>query len=360
MEFVLSTSDQVDSRLIWLPTELRTKILRLLLRTSEPLPTSTAYGTEADLQLSSQILQCCQILHDEAHRILYKENTLSIDCTSDLPVQALVLLDCVVYLPLYPLLYAESVTDLVSAAYSDAQNNPAHQAQYERCSRVIPSVSKFEQMYINFEPAFDSLEEISSTCRLLRTITARKRIKVNLPKLDSSTGRFDAWIKCFQWWRCESIEFCGLPNAMTKSVISVITGSDPVFDLYPGVNILQEIFESISIQAYGIRSYDAGAEQYLAPPEWFDWSAYQYYAHHNDVGAFENMADCLTRWKQLVTDRAVEKISKDIDREIADIEPTNEEDIAKVRLRVDDEVTELRKQANEINDKVARIKALIV
>lgn len=359
-DFLLPTSGQVDSRLIWLPIELRTKILRLLLRTLEPLPASAAYNCKADFQLSSQILRCCQTLYDETHHILYKENVLSVDCTSDLPVHALVLLDCVVYLPVYPLLSAKSVTDLESAAQNDAQNCPEHQFHYERCSRIIPALSKFDRMHVNFKPNFDSLQEISSPCRLLRSIATRKRIKVNLPELQSSIPSLSAWVKCFQWWRCKSIEFHGLSDETTKDVVSVVTGSQPVVDLYPGVSELQEVFENISVQAYEIQSPDPSVEDYLTPPECFDWNAYRYCAHHNDLRAFENMADSLVKWKVLVTDRAIEKVMKAGGREIEEMESADEGSVAKIRFRVDDEVTALRTEANEITDRVARVKACLV
>ena len=77
---------QAPSHLLQLPAELRLMILRQLLPAPgpiEPLSQSSYYqleeeAYEAQTGLSSQVLQCCQTLHDEGSAILYGENVLTI------------------------------------------------------------------------------------------------------------------------------------------------------------------------------------------------------------------------------------------------------------------------------------------
>lgn len=81
-----------------LPTEIRVKILRNLLRrgevlrfistawevtTKQPMTLDHFEETKKYTQLSSQLLRCCQALLREGRQILYEENTLQICCLFD-------------------------------------------------------------------------------------------------------------------------------------------------------------------------------------------------------------------------------------------------------------------------------------
>lgn len=82
-QFKLPCNPQTSSHLIRLPTELRLDILRNLLQTDHPILTQSTnphgplFDIE-DLDLNVQLFRACQVLHREAHNILYGENTLAI------------------------------------------------------------------------------------------------------------------------------------------------------------------------------------------------------------------------------------------------------------------------------------------
>lgn len=91
-QFLRAETMQTSSMLMSLPAEIRLKILRSLLRKGEALQSSGSRDSNVnwlkegskfaeDMQLSAQIMSCCQAMYHEAEEILYKENVLQVDLT---------------------------------------------------------------------------------------------------------------------------------------------------------------------------------------------------------------------------------------------------------------------------------------
>lgn len=85
--FALTQSPQTKSRLLRLPDEIITKILRYALKRPDPVQTLKARQTaeddgseliSVDMFLSSQILRVCQTLMRLSLEISLRQNTLSI------------------------------------------------------------------------------------------------------------------------------------------------------------------------------------------------------------------------------------------------------------------------------------------
>ncbi|KAK5092620.1 hypothetical protein LTR70_001991 [Exophiala xenobiotica] len=88
--FRFPRNPQNISPLLRLPAELRIKVLRNLLKKSQPIPAQKPRSSSApddddttngprDLNLSSQLLRASQQLYEEGRQVLYKENVLSIE-----------------------------------------------------------------------------------------------------------------------------------------------------------------------------------------------------------------------------------------------------------------------------------------
>lgn len=85
--FRLAQENQHASQLVQLPTELRVKILRMLLRHDDRLPLGRIWHSLPGhvgsycVELSSQILSACQVLYGEAYHVLYRENIIPVGFT---------------------------------------------------------------------------------------------------------------------------------------------------------------------------------------------------------------------------------------------------------------------------------------
>lgn len=348
--FLLPTVEQSGSRLLSLPTELRTEILRLLVKNRGNILPLVSTDTAANYHLSSQVLRCCQSLYHEAHHMLYQENTLAVVCKDGKPSESISILDCIVYLPGEPLSNANTVDDLVSAARRAVSIFPSKRGSYERLCRIYPSLSQFSHVCVTLNMRIDSISKLSSLCRCLRGFVTQKQVAVDLSQLQHSMKDTEDILRCFRWWSCRSIRFSGLHGYEIKDVVSIVACSSFAVDLFKAAIVLQCMITNVAQQIFTLNE-----NQELEAFTRIDWDGYKSSIYHNDIIAFQKIANEIVELKKQATDCAVKAIKAKVEKEVSTIELIADDKLAELKSEAEDEIVALEFQAKTMQRKVEQI-----
>lgn len=275
---------QISSSLIQLPTELRLKILRLLLVQGHAIetwrcyyvdncrctscrdkfvrwgpghPSMTPSGSDVKsihsdikktqwLSLSSQILQCCQALYHDGEAILYQENTIVIRASrwtgSDSNHAYLTVLDSYIGIPEWPLHASQASLGEGSYQWSRLDLWAQHEPTLKPLSSATcKTLLRFSNILVEVYVDEDNMSLFSLTY-LLQDYMATKNVTVALWPGDTNDPEWYWVLKCFEVWRCKSIKFLDLTqdalllvdpikDPKTEATQQIITGTTPVVDL---------------------------------------------------------------------------------------------------------------------------------
>jgi len=200
----------------------------------------TGEDSQHNIQLSAQLLRCCQALYNEAYSILYEENQLSIT-VSDSRWPYCNILDVSIGLPHdreYWFMNDSSLLD-----------------QCEMCSiRRLPiGVPKLEEpltaaakiSHVRLTILCDGgiIEDnttrslVLTACRSLRRFLVKKRPTLVILKKHEPLGSIAGTLPVrkllsgSKYLRCQSITFEGFASHDTSELAQLITGDEPVYDV---------------------------------------------------------------------------------------------------------------------------------
>jgi len=197
------------------------------------------------LQLSAQLLGCCQALYHEAYSVLYDENQLSIrvfgpgyphckilDVSIELPdVYEKWFIDDPSLLELYETRFSHK------PPYNDSKSlleEPLTVA--ERFSHVRLTIDCTENGYNNVVRS-----EILTVCRSLRHFLLRKHVTIvtlqgNKPDVLLANLRrmlpARKLLSGCRYLRCQSVTFEGFATQDTSELVQLITGDEHVYDVF--------------------------------------------------------------------------------------------------------------------------------
>ena len=253
-EFQLPAQFSNQSKLLQLPAELRTKILRYLHKSSDSLPCVRTFlksgsniqqswaAYRSSVSLSGQTLRVCQQLHDEGSYVLLKENTLSLICDRDLRTME--------DLHLWTLDAASPISNTFESM-PNRGSDPVlwHRKSYAgdmlmsslRCIQPrLRTVIKFETIELLIE--YKYRENIFNACQALRPILQDKHVSVKLirdPEVLGIPDEYDpSMVRCLSGLRCRSfaIEALNPENgspigkADVEELVNIVTSQEPVVD----------------------------------------------------------------------------------------------------------------------------------
>lgn len=237
--FALPANPQLLCRLLQLPPELKLIVFRLLLKSSRPLESQgSLHSNDAGLydpqaQLSSQVLRTCQTLFLEAGDVLYRENTLVIDCDSATGSRCH-MLNISVPLPMNLWESFNVVLDLMPYAAYRGRHDLRPDAAHRLLTNFYPSLLRFKLVHVNLHS--DHVESTFVACRLLRDllsgedreVTVSLAITLGVPGQSRHIGRH---IQCLKGLRCSAINIIGVQGQDVADVVSVVRSCETVPDL---------------------------------------------------------------------------------------------------------------------------------
>lgn len=237
-----------------LPAELRVKILRMLLKSPDPLDASNPFDDEADSEstsadtdddsepegcskLSAQLLSCCQQLYAECAQVLYEENSLEVCCdweVSDWPATLEMelfycrILGDATQIPT-KLKYLDGLDDSLlhhaSKCAGNRFNSPAERKSAKRLGTMLPATGRFR--HIRMHVVAYKQKEIFIACRVLKDLLSDKDVVM------SFYDRVEApWLRSCLILRCRSIEFPDFRTEATKSLTHTMNASTAVKDKF--------------------------------------------------------------------------------------------------------------------------------
>jgi len=225
-----------------LPAELYLQVLRLLLKHPgylKPLPIEHCGGTglvDDDttpiIELSAQLLACCQALHNQAWPVLYGENTLRIVCQSVPPhYHSCYVLDAGIEIPCVARDMPAEDYDLFSLAHlyaSDCQLTRRFVENYAGLSRV---------QNIELSVGHSLAEEIYVACRVLHKLVRNKNVVFKLLakttglnledhlELEAFRRRETFRLKACRIFRCRAIRFEGNMSDVSDLIKNIEGGT---------------------------------------------------------------------------------------------------------------------------------------
>lgn len=271
MTYQNSPSPQTSSRLLQLPAELLLMILRLLHKSPRVLYYSireyVEVGYDPNVQLSSQLLRCCQSLHIDGERILYGGNTLGIICDNfwnhengEERLGHCCFLDTAIELPSHSIDVPRSSFDLLSwtetSSTAPGARPPAYDLSLIDTDRYAAAL-RFTKLEVDMtlrEP-----EAVFLACRLLKDLVNDKQVTLTSPVIVWDEVKECAQVAAlpFMYWRCHSITFCKICEAEwdnVDAVSTVITSLEPGKDCLPMAQDLHALLTNDP----GVRLYKEG------------------------------------------------------------------------------------------------------
>lgn len=254
--FNATQSPQNDSPLIGLPTELRTKILRMLLKSDAPLYSKEECKRGLDVverdktlsqrvsnkdedsikkgeyrkttSLSSQVLRTCQQLYLEGCEVLYDENTICILIEEELDM---IFRNCKVSILDHTLDIPSQLEDIGRKQRDTFRSSLGRGASY-------PSMDKFGRIRITSSRTSDTIrygttETLAMAYRRFAEFCKDKYVDLSFAKDDRILhGRevelyFD--LDALRCIRCNSVSLPGNSDKMTRT-IQKLTSADIVED----------------------------------------------------------------------------------------------------------------------------------
>ena len=245
--FAQPCNPQTASRLIQLPPELRLKIMRMLHKNTGPLdsmvalPASTYHFSKRDygdadrsvVELSTQMLACCQVLQREASPILYEENTLGIEYSrSRSPYcRHFHVLDVLGRLATRPEeLPTGSEVDHLESLIDAWTSSRASWPELYRLRKFYQAVKNIRKIQLTVE--YKDSTDMFMACKFFKALLLDKDV-VFIPK-DKSNGSGPSELDCIKssrMLRCRSITFASSLNL--SWLVDGITGVQPFQDLFP-------------------------------------------------------------------------------------------------------------------------------
>ena len=247
-------------------------ILRLLYRSPGVLKSEGGnYDRDyySEVQLSSQVLRCCQLLHAEAGRVLYKENVLGITFGSrsdeddeDHGLTHCEIFDTATQLP-------EHCFDIPEAQYDPLSwgsvVNEAPQPIAWRSPLAVLDENKYDaaQRFDMIEITVNCTQtyKVFVACRILRDLVKGKDVTVMAPTFDvEALAVLDDNAYAFGCWRCSLICFDNFFGDKTQAVVENIMSSESVFDGLPMMHELQRLLTKdpgVDFHEGGLAHYNA-------------------------------------------------------------------------------------------------------
>ncbi|KAK5089657.1 hypothetical protein LTR70_006534 [Exophiala xenobiotica] len=258
--FELSRCPQSDCPLMQLPAELRLMILRNTLKKSGIIRNAVEYtalgnrgvdrATRKDeyfqhhLQLSAQLLGCCQALYHEAYSVLYDENQLSIGVFA--PGRHCEILDVSIELPdIYERWFVDD-----SSLLEVYETRSSHKLRYNDSKSLLEEpltvAEKFSHVRLTIhcdEDGYNNVVrgDILTACRSLRHFLLKKHMTIvtlqgNKPGvlLANVRGMLPArkLLSGCRYLRCRSVTFEGFATQDTSELMQLITGDQYVYDVF--------------------------------------------------------------------------------------------------------------------------------
>ncbi|KAK5081349.1 hypothetical protein LTR05_008143 [Lithohypha guttulata] len=228
--FTHPTSEQQQSPLLRLPSELRILILRELLVIPQPI------RSKGEADPSVAILRACQTTYHEGINILYSENSYGIGMS----------------LAWYELWKVPAEQPLDYRLHDEHDKQHATVTTQDRTAKrlvesdFMTTISRFSR--VQFDTYVEMLDvEHASTrwvlldclemnLRILRPLFVGKDVKVVYPKdlvsaLNARKLIARSFLMLFELIRCRSLEFEGVVPEVTQEVVSMSTGDGEILDL---------------------------------------------------------------------------------------------------------------------------------
>jgi len=254
--FLLARNPQTSSCLIQLPAELRIKVLRLLLRSPNPLTDLEEFGMESDgpdmtgyeqgIELSAQLLLCCQQLHSEGHQILYGENTLYIHFEWRNRIRPNLfycdILGATTEIP-EKMEYLNGFDDSLRYQADDyARNGDCSYDDRDsarQLAKMLPTIEKF-QHFLDYLEVFDQ-EHLSIGCRVLQQLLFEKDVVF----VFNDEAKVQ-WLKSCLLLRCRSARFTRFQAQDTQDLVHTITSAKVVGDTFLAWKKIRSLREQLS------------------------------------------------------------------------------------------------------------------
>jgi len=212
-----------------------------------------------NIQLSAQLLQCCQTLYGEAHSVLYDENQLSVRAfTSGYQDFSCVVFDSTIYLPdIYNSNFEDepcAMDQRIVSNYDEDIHNPPYQPTPEMPLLIAERFSHLRLTIHTDSSANDTTREIFSVCRLLRQFLDKKHVTLaalegcDPGRVIMETAKFtiSELLRGCRYLRCQSINFHGVALQETTELVKMITCDKPVHDVFEMQRALPPLVEQMS------------------------------------------------------------------------------------------------------------------
>ena len=242
--FELPANPQELSRLVQLPPEIKLMIFALLHKLPKPIEPQSPFlpndiPHRYNTQMSSQLFRTCQTLFLEASDVLYRENSLVINCTHTLLRWGGHQCDILnTSTPLPRSLFAPAVArpNLLSyARKSRTLRTKGHISDhsFRSLEKYYPSLPRFTKVHLRLR--LSDGNSMMMACRLVRDLLMGpgRKITVSLiiPDRDSPLD----WLGCLKWLRCSTIQVNvnGAERHDLSDVVSIVQSKKQVPDLLP-------------------------------------------------------------------------------------------------------------------------------
>lgn len=234
--------NQAQSRLMRLPAEIRSKVLRFTLKRGDVLISLREYfqrhngawiwsekSWDRGVQLSSQVLATCQTLYSEAYGVLYDENHLGIFCHSKYGNESSILDELEVHVLDSSCEHEFSPGSLIDIEDALVEHTVFYSDRIEtlgkhlgHSARRLDTIQRFSRIQVNFRVGDNDLTatQIRVFCTVWMTILHNTHLRFQLsgPLPRKSVQNSTSILKECRILRCKSFEF---PDFNGKECLSV-------------------------------------------------------------------------------------------------------------------------------------------
>lgn len=239
--FALAPADQKTSKLLQLPAEVRTMILRELLVSNEPLPArrlesegKDEHGAQTETsKLHIAVLCACQMLCKEGYPVLYNENVLTIISRAPQPKKA------------------EFFTDPVQKFWIARFGECSFTSGSAKNAIIVAFIARFGKFVLFVLPElglsfFDFPDDfLFRWLRELQAVIQGKEVIVNVEHPSRKCWKHDSVSKddecfvaarsrvvaAFRLWRCKNISFSGVDGEVWRETANIVKSEAPVVDV---------------------------------------------------------------------------------------------------------------------------------
>lgn len=260
-----------------IPSASHTEVVLIVLRHLHQSPDGIVKSEGANshlpydlnVQLSSQLLRCCQLLYVEGEKVLYTENTLNVSCgfrpDEDEEEHDLVhcyMFDTATQVPRHCPDIPQGPFDLLSwGSMSEEGQWPIAWLQDSAILDRYKYGAALRFTKVEVSLGIWNTDKVFIVCRILQDLVRGKKVKVVAPWFDVDVlTSLQENSYAFSGWHCSTITFDDFDGDNTDAVADLIRQPRPIFD---GLPMAQEIHRFLTVNP-GISFREEGLAQHVA------------------------------------------------------------------------------------------------